>query len=368
MGTETRVGIAAGLLIVVVASVYFFYGSRPDDDELLISSATRVTAPPKIPARITGSTSPSQSAKDNLGPDRQRRFASAGAGGKQPPSRAVPSLTDRLAGGRDPQTAAAQRRQTRPNPTAVSPSPANDAAGPPVPLRSGPSQELVEATWDHLLTPQPQNQNPLADPEKNSDDAVSRTSRTTTADRLRGPTSPLRRADRPLIDATPSALSSSAATSIAGLNAADRRPAAAWPKRHKIVEGDRLYAIAEDYYADPSLVSAILAANPQIKDPRALRIGDVILIPEPQAPIQRAAGADPTSRGLHARGPSPRAADPSAPRAKTYTVQPGDRLYTIAERLYGSGARWQEIYRLNQKLLKNDPDRLSPGMVLKLSD
>jgi len=38
---------------------------------------------------------------------------------------------------------------------------------------------------------------------------------------------------------------------------------------------------------------------------------------------------------------------------KTYTVQDGDTLWTIAYYLYGDGTRWKELYTANEELLGN---------------
>jgi nucleoid-associated protein YgaU len=50
---------------------------------------------------------------------------------------------------------------------------------------------------------------------------------------------------------------------------------------------------------------------------------------------------------------------------RTYTVQPGDTLSTIARQLYGQAQSWPTIFEANQDLL-SDPGRLRPGQVLKI--
>lgn len=49
----------------------------------------------------------------------------------------------------------------------------------------------------------------------------------------------------------------------------------------------------------------------------------------------------------------------------TYTVKKGDTLSAIAKEQLGSANRYQEIFKLNQDLLK-DADHIMPGQVLKL--
>lgn len=55
----------------------------------------------------------------------------------------------------------------------------------------------------------------------------------------------------------------------------------------------------------------------------------------------------------------------SKPEAKTYTVQKNDTLYNIAKKMLGDGARWKEIYNLNQDKISN-PNLIYPGQVFVL--
>ncbi|WP_040812800.1 LysM peptidoglycan-binding domain-containing protein [Nocardia concava] len=54
---------------------------------------------------------------------------------------------------------------------------------------------------------------------------------------------------------------------------------------------------------------------------------------------------------------------PPPPAAQTYTVEPGDTLWAIAERFYGDGNRYQEI--ANASGIDN-PDAINPGQVLTI--
>jgi LysM repeat protein len=65
----------------------------------------------------------------------------------------------------------------------------------------------------------------------------------------------------------------------------------------------------------------------------------------------------------------------SAPRRGghgTYTVQPGDTLWDVAEKRLGDGARYPEIFRLNAGRAQpggghlSDPDEIQPGWILRL--
>ena len=56
---------------------------------------------------------------------------------------------------------------------------------------------------------------------------------------------------------------------------------------------------------------------------------------------------------------------PEAGSEKTYTVQKGDCLWTIAEMHLGDGMRWKEIYELNKGII-HDPGLIYPGQELVL--
>ena len=87
---------------------------------------------------------------------------------------------------------------------------------------------------------------------------------------------------------------------------------------------------------------------------------------KPDAP---AAPAAPEPEVSSAAGPEPAAEDPSAPPPaedggqKTYTVQPGDTLWKIAEAHYGDGSKYMKIFEANRPPLE-DPDRIHPGQEL----
>jgi nucleoid-associated protein YgaU len=57
--------------------------------------------------------------------------------------------------------------------------------------------------------------------------------------------------------------------------------------------------------------------------------------------------------------------EPPPPEPKTYIVQPGDTLWLISVKVYGSGSLWQVIFEGNRDVL-SDPGRLRPGQVLKI--
>jgi nucleoid-associated protein YgaU len=142
----------------------------------------------------------------------------------------------------------------------------------------------------------------------------------------------------------------------------DPKPIIVWPKKHVIVSGDTLAAIAQRYYGSAALVQHLLTANPRITDPRRLKIGDVINIPKPPA------GAAVNVSKAHAGSTTGARQPQRAAAGRTYRVREGDSFYSIAEAIYGDGARWQDIFRLNRALVKNDPRKLRPDMILKLPE
>ncbi len=55
------------------------------------------------------------------------------------------------------------------------------------------------------------------------------------------------------------------------------------------------------------------------------------------------------------------------PRVRTYTVQPGDSIWSIAAEFYGSGDKYRIVYRYN-KFIGPAPHILKPGQVLTLPE
>ena len=53
-----------------------------------------------------------------------------------------------------------------------------------------------------------------------------------------------------------------------------------------------------------------------------------------------------------------------AEEAHFHTVAPGDTLWAVAEKVYGDGSRYTEIFEANKPMLSN-PDLIFPGQVLR---
>lgn len=360
MGTETRVGILAGLVIVVVASVYFFYGSERPEDEILVTSPTRVSEPPRIPV-----------AKDDAKPDTMANRSSPTANPAQTPPR---RLAERLAV-RSPQSRP-PTQQPQQGPIVLA-DPSQPPASSPIPLRTGPSQELVEATWENLIKPggeKPDDVSTARGSDSSLTGPTSDESRDASRPRPRNATEltsgvPSGRTARDTARLIPGRTGDSPSTGddqpTSGLlSSRISRPTVNQPepKTHIISEGDTLIALAQQYYGDSRKVELILAANPAVRNPRNLKIGQEIIIPAADASTDAAR----TAGSVPPKSASSRGDDARLTSNRTYTVEPGDTLYRIAQRVYGSGTRWEEILKHNRALLRGDPKRLAPGMVLQL--
>ena len=51
--------------------------------------------------------------------------------------------------------------------------------------------------------------------------------------------------------------------------------------------------------------------------------------------------------------------------AELYTVEKGDNLWKIADKVYQSGNKWKRIYEANKDILP-EPNKLKPGMQLRI--
>lgn len=97
----------------------------------------------------------------------------------------------------------------------------------------------------------------------------------------------------------------------------------------------------------------IALLNPSV-DPDRMTVGTVLKLPVDT----------PVSSGT-ARSTETAQAQPETVRGqRTYLVQDGDSLSSIAARLLGSPNDWRRIFEANRTTMKNDPDRLSAGMTL----
>lgn len=130
--------------------------------------------------------------------------------------------------------------------------------------------------------------------------------------------------------------------------------------REHVVRANESYeSIARDELGSPTLWEAIARANP-LKDPRRLKVGDVIRVPLDPANIQGVVVGDPVQGG-DSSAQTPHA----EPVPVEYTIRAGDSLTKIAREYYGSVRFADLIFDANRDRLSS-PDALSVGQVLRL--
>jgi nucleoid-associated protein YgaU len=66
-------------------------------------------------------------------------------------------------------------------------------------------------------------------------------------------------------------------------------------------------------------------------------------------------------------GPPPRGSGPTPGASTTsYTVEPGDTLRSIAQKVYGDANQWPRLYEANRDAIGANPDNLQAGMQLNV--
>jgi nucleoid-associated protein YgaU len=124
--------------------------------------------------------------------------------------------------------------------------------------------------------------------------------------------------------------------------------------KYTVVSGDSFARIAQKQYGSQKYTSFLIEANPQVKNPNRLKIGQVLNVP-PLSDTKDAAAVV-ANRPTRARNPNER----------TYVVQENDNFFDIALAQLGDGGRWPEIYERNKDEVGTDPMNLKPGQVLRL--
>ena len=120
-------------------------------------------------------------------------------------------------------------------------------------------------------------------------------------------------------------------------------------------EGDTWSGLAERFYQGGAFATLLQTANEDLANPASGRmllvpVFDFRTIPTGRAPREPAPGHQPE--------------DPAA-EPQRYEVVDGDSLWKIADKVYGSGARWMEIYQANRDVMA-EPDSLTLGLVLRI--
>ena len=132
---------------------------------------------------------------------------------------------------------------------------------------------------------------------------------------------------------------------------------------YQVKKGDTLDVIARHTLGSSARWGEILKWNEGL-DPKRLRVGQTVVIPPSSesrvveaAPPVPAPSAKPSTTGLSAP------AKAAASQDRNHRVARGDTLYRIAQRYYGDGERYRDIFAANRKVL-SDADDLAVGTVL----
>ncbi len=202
---------------------------------------------------------------------------------------------------------------------------------------------------------------------------------------------PLRQTQPPtavqIIDPVPPALSAaepsvsvvppSPDTSINSGSNVSAAPAAI--QTHIVQKGENLAAIASRYYGKEAgntraVIQKLYQANQHIlTSPDMLRVGDKLIIPPLEKLLNSSSSASPASSAKPEKTLLEKFKDVfepvppgrTSPRHVEYVVQPGDRLWDIAQQYLGDGKRYTEIVRMNQDQI-SDPDNVPAGIRLKI--
>ena len=131
---------------------------------------------------------------------------------------------------------------------------------------------------------------------------------------------------------------------------------------HQVKKGETLSSIAAQYYGHAKYHPRIAKANPKV-DPDRLRPGTTLTI-EPASWFE-GSGRRPSRRPTPTPTPTPRRRR-DAPG--TYVVRSGDSLTRIAEKIYGTTKRADDIYNANRHIIGPDRNRLKVGTRLNVPE
>jgi nucleoid-associated protein YgaU len=122
-------------------------------------------------------------------------------------------------------------------------------------------------------------------------------------------------------------------------------------REYTVAQGDSLATVARKYYGSSAGWAVIYEANrDRMSSPHRMVVGTKLRIPDnggAAAPAEKA-GAEPAAKAEAAPKAEAKAETPKAAGQRSYTVQPGDTLRSIARKFYGSSAKWQLILDANK--------------------
>jgi nucleoid-associated protein YgaU len=93
----------------------------------------------------------------------------------------------------------------------------------------------------------------------------------------------------------------------------------------------------------------------------AVAVRPTFVIGTPASPV--VPGASPTAVSV-AQPQAP--GGPPVANTRSYTVEPGDTLRSIAEKVYGDADQWPRLYDANRDVIGANPDNLRAGMQLAI--
>jgi Dyp-type peroxidase family len=129
-------------------------------------------------------------------------------------------------------------------------------------------------------------------------------------------------------------------------------------KTYVVRQGDTLSNIAERAYSEGSQFTLIYEANKNVIGPNPNNIlpGQILYIPI----LATRTRILPDGEYVVSPRPDDNLSD------EEYIVLPGDYLFLIAERAYGDGNRFMEIYEANKGVIGPDPTVLVPGLRIRI--
>ena|SRR3989344_5614436 len=144
-------------------------------------------------------------------------------------------------------------------------------------------------------------------------------------------------------------------------------------REHTVTEGEDLWSISEKYYGTGYNWEDVAKAN-DISDPNQIEAGQKLTIPDvdPKLALGKVTPTIAEEEELITEAPEPsvitsevKVEEVSGVEEKTYTVQPGDNLWKIADVYYNSGYNWVDIAKENNL---NSPYLIEEGQKLSIPD
>lgn len=135
---------------------------------------------------------------------------------------------------------------------------------------------------------------------------------------------------------------------------------------YTVQEGDSLWSIAQRRYGSGYNYVDIIDANHDVlPNPDSLAVGQTLTLPDVQPPQSDTAMADEPTEEMNQdeQTDSNQQNQETDMQTTEYTVQQGDSLAIISEKVYGTQENWQRIAEANAIM---NPDHIAVGMKLMI--